>query len=90
MCMTAMKVDNQGHFIGVLIFMETHRRLLHGEFGSIPRQLREWAFAEGGYCLDAPELLPAGGCEWIGAGPPPEGESEEDWGIPSQITVQRP
>lgn len=75
--------------LGVLIFMETHSRILSGKFGKIPRPLRDWAFAEGGYCIDAPQLLAAGACEFMECGPPPEGEPEP-YGLPDQITVERP
>lgn len=68
-------------FVGVLIFIELHRRLLGGQFGSIPKPLSEYAFAEGAYSLDAPEVLPAGGSRWMDVDP--------ELGLPVQIMVTR-
>jgi len=81
------KADNSRQFIGLLIFMEVHRRALGGQFGRLPTALKDWAFAEGGYCLDAPETLPAGGC-YFAEVEPPDGE-EGPYGISAQITVTR-
>lgn len=61
----------QSHFgIGALVFVETHRRILGGKFGSIPKAISDDAFAQGGYCIDAHELMPAGSVEFqrFGAG----------------------
>lgn len=76
---TAMEV-NAANPLGVLIFMEFHRRLLPG-FGKIPKPIRDDAFAMRGYCIDAPDKLPAGGCEWYEIG---EGE-----GLPMQMEATR-
>lgn len=70
------------NFIGVLIFMELHRRILGGQFGSIPKPIRDYAFAEGAYCIDAPEVLPAGGSRWMDVDP-------ELGGLPVQMLVTR-
>jgi hypothetical protein len=78
--------------LGVLIFMETHRRVCGGQFGSIPKPIKEWAFAEGGYCIDAPEQLPAGASEFIDLDPTGMEEHCDEfghYGLPSQITVGR-
>lgn len=79
--------------LGVLIFMETHRRILGGKFGAIPKPVKEWAFAEGGYCLDAPEQLPAGASEFMDLDPsgiePEQLDEFGHFGLPTQITVER-
>ena len=71
------------HFVGVLMFMETHRRILNGEFGTIPAPIKDDAFSMGGYCLDAPETMPAGSMVYERFGPGPE-----EWMI-SQSTTSR-
>jgi hypothetical protein len=79
--------------LGILIFMEAHRRILHGEFGSIPKPIKEWAFAEGGYCLDAPDNLPAGACEFYELDPTGMEDMRDEFGyfgLATQITVTRP
>lgn len=76
--------STQSHFhIGVLVFMEFHRRILGGKFGSIPEPIKDDAFNMGGYCLDAHETLPAGSMEFISFGP-----EEDDWNW-SPTTVER-
>lgn len=78
--------------LGILIFMEVHRRILHGQFGSIPKPIKEWAFAEGGYCLDAPDMLPAGACEFFELDPTGMEDMVDEFGYfgqPTQITVPR-
>lgn len=85
-------VDPMRTQIGMMIFLETHRRILGGQFGRIPDRLSKWAFAEGGYCLDAPELLPAGGCEFMDLDPTGmEDQCDEfgHFGLPAQMTVLR-
>jgi len=47
--------------VGALVFVETHRRILKGEFGKIPAPLKDDAFSMGSYCIDAPDDIPAGG-----------------------------
>lgn len=71
------------HSLGVLVFLETHRRLLHGEFGRIPEPLKDDAFSMGSYCLDAHELLPAGSTEFYSFGP-----GKDDW-LPAPTTLLR-
>jgi hypothetical protein len=66
--------------IGTLIFMEIHRRILFGQFGKIPKYISDWAFAEGGYCLDAPDHLPAGYCEYYELGPETDPELVDEFG----------
>jgi hypothetical protein len=94
-----MSPHNPGHYtaqdprmLGILIFMETHRRILGGQFGAIPRPIKDWAFAEGGYCIDAPDIIPAGGTEFFSMDP--EGMEDDcdefgNFGLPTQITVER-
>lgn len=73
-----------GNFgLGALIFVETHRRILGGAFGRIPAPISTDAFDQAGYCLDAPSLLPAGGCRVHSFGP-----DVDDW-IIEQVTVER-
>jgi hypothetical protein len=47
---------------GILTFMEFHRRIFKGAFGRLPSSIKVDAFAMSGYCLDAPDCMPAGGC----------------------------
>lgn len=74
-------------WVGLTIFMETHRRVHSGNFGALPKPLTEWAWAEGGYCIDAPQSIPAGGC-YFEPVPPPH---DDEWppGIPAQLEVDR-
>jgi hypothetical protein len=60
--------------VGVLVFLEMHRRVLGGKFGSIPAPIRDDAFSMSGYCLDAHELMPAGSMRFHRFGPEPD-----DW-----------
>ena len=69
------------HHVGMLVFLELHRRILGGKFGRIPSPLRDDAFSMGGYCLDAPELMPAGGCFYDDCG--------EGLGVTMPLTVYR-
>lgn len=70
-------------FIGLLVFIETHRRVFHGQFGKLPRALEQDAFSMGGYCLDAPDELPGGACEFYSIGAEPD-----EW-IVAQVKVSR-
>lgn len=73
-----------GHsFVGILIFMEYHRRILKGEFGSIPEAIKIDSFAQGGYCIDAPEIMPAGSCESMQI-------DEEMWGVDQTHVYREP
>jgi hypothetical protein len=49
--------------VGVLCFLELHRRIHGRNFGRVPSHLSDDAFAAAGHCLDAHELLPAGSVE---------------------------
>lgn len=65
----------QSHYhVGLLCFVETHRRVLGGKFGRIPAPLQEDAFSMRGYCLDAHELIPAGSVKFDSFGP-----GDDDW-----------
>lgn len=70
----ALPIPTPGIFRNVM-FVELYSRLPLGFNGRPPRCLIEWAHAEGGYCLDAPQEMPAGGCLgiWI-----PDISSDED------------
>lgn len=72
--------------IGLLVFMETHRRILGGKFGRIPKPLSDDAFSMGGYCIDAPDLIPGGGCYYDEFAPPDE--EGQNW-VVSQFIAQR-
>jgi hypothetical protein len=78
---TASPVERGGAFVGILVFTEVHRRILKGEFGRIPKHISDDAFASGGYCLDAPEAIPAGGCEYF--------RCDEETGLPAQLQISR-
>lgn len=73
--------------VGMLVFMETHRRVLGGQLGKIPEPLKIDAFSMSGYCLDAPNDIPAGGMAWecldLGEGFDP------DDAVSVQLTVRR-
>jgi hypothetical protein len=94
-----MSQHDTGHYtaqetraLGILIFMEAHRRIHGNQFGSIPKPIKEWAFAEGGYCLDAPDTLPAGACEFYALDPTGVEDLCDEfgyYGLPAQITVER-
>ena len=78
--------------LGILFFMEAHRRILGGRFGSIPNPIKDWAFAEGGYCIDAPDMLPAGGSEFYALDPTGMEDCLDEFGnfgLPQQLTVPR-
>jgi hypothetical protein len=79
--MTAGRVDHQRCFIGIQFFLEAHRRVLGNNFGSIPEPLKTDAFDQGGYCIDAPESIPAGACEYFWC--------DADMGLPSQLQIER-
>ena len=67
--------STQSHLgLGVLVFVETHRRVFGLQFGPLPRPLRDDAFSMSGYCLDAHDTLPAGSVEYSSFGP-----GEDDW-----------
>jgi hypothetical protein len=74
------------HSVGVHIFVETHRRIFKGAFGRLPKPISDDAFSMGGYCLDAPEVMPGGGMFYDEFAPPEDGEPQ--W-IPSQFIVYR-
>lgn len=84
--------DQDSRMLGIMIFMEAHRRILGGQFGKIPKPIKEWAFAEGGYCLDAPDNLPAGATEFFSLDPTGVEDLCDEfgkYGLPHQITVPR-
>lgn len=64
------------NIVGIWLLMEMYRRI-----GKPTAELTQACFSESGYCIDAPDVIPAGGCfhEQITA--------KED--IPSQITWSR-
>ncbi|HJV72701.1 MAG TPA: hypothetical protein VJ654_00640, partial [Noviherbaspirillum sp.] len=77
---TAPKVPDI-NFIGMLIFMELHRRIHDSQFGKVPDPLKGDAFGQRGYCIDAPDEMPAGGCCWF--------QCDAEDGLPVQITIKR-
>lgn len=74
-------VTHQREFIGILVFMELHNRIHKGKFGKVPRALSDDAFKIGGYCIDAPDSLPAGGMVSM--------QLDETTWCPTQITSER-
>lgn len=72
--------------IGPLFSVELHYRLFGGKFGRISRALSEDAFSMTGYCIDAPDLMPAGGCYYYEFAPPDE--DGPCWAV-SQFTTKR-
>lgn len=72
-------------FVGVHMLTELYRRFWPGR---PPKALREWYSRESCYSLDAPEVMPAGACQWVDV---PDAADDDDWpgGYPAQITVRR-
>lgn len=78
--------------LGILFFMEAQYRILNGKFGRIPTPIKDWCLSEGGYCLDAPDSLPAGGCEFYSLDPTGMEDYLDEFGnfgLPTQLTVMR-
>jgi len=48
--------------VGLFVFMELHKRVFGSRFGKMPAALKDDAFGMRGYCIDAPDTLPAGSC----------------------------
>jgi hypothetical protein len=71
------------HHVGVLVFVELHRRIHKGAFGKVPQPIRDDAFGMSCYCLDAPDIMPAGSVFFDRYGPEPD-----DW-LPMVTTVTR-
>ena len=71
------------HRIGLLVFMEMHRRILGGKFGHIPEPLKDDSFSAGGYCIDAYDIMPAGSMEFFAIGP-----GDDEW-LPMPTTLDR-
>lgn len=68
-------ISAQSHSrVGMLVMLETHRRVFKGQFGALPRPLSDDAFSMGGYCLDAFDELPAGSMQYSRFG-----SDEDDW-----------
>lgn len=70
--------------VGMQVFLETHRRVFGNNFGKLPKPLRDDAFSMGGYCLDAPTLMPCGSMVSEKFGP-----EDDDW-IWVPTTEERP
>lgn len=68
---------------GLSILMETMRRLQAGIYGgnTAPQHLIKSCWDDGGYNIDAPSSIPAGGCHWL--------EVDEEGGLPEQMMVER-
>jgi hypothetical protein len=57
-------------------------------YGSLaPKHLLRAAWDDHGYCIDAPQTMPAGGC--YGLDLPPLGDDETPSYMPAQLTVER-
>lgn len=66
-----MKLDTQPfvapnvppkRIVGLRVFMEFHKRIPSKEIGKMPASIKDDAFSMAGYCLDAPDEIPAGSC----------------------------
>lgn len=70
-------------WISPMLLMEAFSRLKCGICGPnpVPKPLVTAVQIDYGYCLDAPNTLPAGGMQWA--------QLDEDGGIPEQITAER-
>lgn len=65
----------QSHYqVGLLVMLETHRRINGRKFGPMPKPLSDDAFNMSGYCIDAHDVLPAGSMAFDKFGP-----DDEDW-----------
>jgi hypothetical protein len=75
------KIDR--HMVGLGILMETMHRLKAGIYGGkvAPEHIIKSCWIEGGYNIDAPDTLPAGGCKWF--------QVDDEGGIAEQLTVDR-
>lgn len=71
------------HHVGVLAFLEAHRRILGNAFGRIPEPISIDAFSAAGYCLDAHDTMPAGSTERDEFGP-----GRDDW-VAVQTIIER-
>lgn len=76
-----MSITSTPMNIGLLVFIELHRRIHGGEFGSVPAPLRDDAWSQGGYCIDAGNVIPGGASRWCDIG--------DDTGFPEQIFIER-
>lgn len=61
----ALPVSRVGAWIGVSIWLEMRKRLKCRNEAFPPKAIKEDAFIQRGYCLDAPCEFPAGACESI-------------------------
>lgn len=50
--------------LGIQLMIELHRRVHGNNFGSLPVPLKDDALSMSHQCLDAPEIMPAGGMRW--------------------------
>lgn len=81
-----------GHnVVGIHIFVETHRRVFGNKFGRMPEPLKDDCFSMGGYCIDAPDLLPGGSCYFNEFAPPDEpGQPNDNWVVNQTIIEREP
>lgn len=77
----------QHQVVGVWCFLELHRRIHGNNFGKVPAPLKEDAFVQRGYCIDAPNEMPGGGCYYDEFAPPDE-DGERNW-LVQQFIVHR-
>ena len=61
----AWPVSRAGTWLGVSICLEMRKRLKCGNETSLPKAIKDDAFNQCGYCLDAPYEFPAGACESV-------------------------
>lgn len=67
--------------VGLLVFLETHRRVFGNAFGRLPEYLSQDAFDMRGYCIDATDIVLCGSMVFDKFGPAPD-----DWlAMPSMV-----
>lgn len=90
--MTAQPVKNGAGLVGMELMLEASRRLPKAPSGFVRSDcgelLRE-AARDSGYCIDAPDELPAGACYGFDLGDDFVTTADMPRTMPSQITVER-
>lgn len=61
----SFRVDPTRTVLGVMLTIELHRRATERGEKRTPAPLRRMGFDDAGYCIDAPAVMPAGGCESV-------------------------
>ena len=79
--LVASGVYHHRSWLGPLLFIEMHKRIMGNEFGRMPVPIKEDSFSQSGYCIDAPDRMPAGGCYFF--------DIDDGEGLPCQIEIDR-